>query len=520
MQKGVGHMLEFFRKTPRQTGGKAAQSGPDLGEEDLSSSLEENVANLRNLFADVEILRVKYVDNTHNKGFRCCLLYCDGMVDTVLVSENLIKPLMLSRAIPEGDVLDALMNQVVQLGEGSRSKKLLEVAEGIAYGDTVLFVEGENRAILFSTKGFKTRSITEPDNEKNLYGPREGFTESLMVNLSMVRRKVLSPDLKIKFFTLGRRTRTKGCLCYMEGIVNRAVLDELTRRLEGIDMDAVLDTNYLSEQIRDARWSPFRPVGDTERPDTTVAKIMEGRVAVFLDGTPMVLTVPYLFIENFQSSEDYYLNYYFSTFSRWLRMMGFFLTITIPGIYIAVVAFHHEVLPFQLFVNIAAERVGVPLPAAVEAFVMIIMFDILKEAGARMPSNVGQALSIVGALVIGQAAVEAKLVASPMIIVVALTGITSMLVPRLNAPAIYIRLGLLTLASAFGFFGLLVGLSCLLIHIINLRSFGVPEIRLTGELRGQDMKDTFIRAPWWQMIRRPGFADDKTRMEQGEERNG
>ncbi len=510
-------MFERFLKTPRRAGAGPAQSDPEPEEEGLSPSLEENVAGLRALFIDMDILRVKYVDNAHDKGLRYCVLYCDAMVDLALMTEGIIRPLMLVHIAREGDLLDMLMNQVVQLGAGNKAKTLLEAAEGIAGGDTILLVEGETQALMFNTRGYKTRSITEPDNEKDLYGPREGFTESLMENLSMVRRKVLTPDLKIKFFTVGRRTKTKGCLCYMEGLVNRAVLEELIRRLDRIDMDAVLDSNYLTEQIRDCPRSPFRTVGSTERPDTVVARIMEGRVALLLNGTPMALTAPYLFIENFQSAEDYYLNYYFGTFSRWLRMFGFFLTITIPGLYIAVVAFHHEMLPFQLFVNIAAERVGVPLPAAVEAFLMVIMFDILKEAGARMPSNVGQALSIVGALVIGQAAVEAKLVAAPMIIVVGLTGITSMLTPRLNGTAVYIRLGFLALASVFGFFGLLMGLSCLLIHIINLRSFGTAAVMLTGELRHQDLKDTIIRAPWWQMIRRPRFADDKIRMNRGEE---
>ncbi|SBW10895.1 putative membrane protein [uncultured Eubacteriales bacterium] len=512
-------MFQFFRKNPGRSESKTGQSGPDHGEEDLSSSLEDNVAAVRRLFADVDILRAKYVDNTHDKGFKCCLLYCDGMVDATMVNESLIKPLMLSRSAAGGNTLDVLMTQVVQVGEGCKSQSLIELAEGIAYGDTALFVEGESQAILFNTKGFQTRAITEPDNEKNLYGPREGFTECLMVNLSMLRRKLLCPDLKLKFLTVGSRTRTKVCVCYMEGIVDRAVLTELYRRLEAIDIDAVLDANYITELIRDKPWSTFRTVGDTERPDTLAAKILEGRVGIILDGTPMALTVPYLFIESFQSAEDYYVNYYYSTFTRWLRMMGFFLTITVPGLYVAIVGFHHEMLPFQLFVNITSERTSVPLPAAVEAFAMILVFDILKEAGARMPSNVGQALSIVGALVIGQAAVEAKLVAAPMIIVVALTGITSMLTPRLSASAIYIRLGLLALASTFGFFGLLVGLSILLIHIINLRSFGVPEVMLTGELRHQDLKDTVMRAPWWQMQLRPEIAADRDRMGNEEDRH-
>ena len=506
-------MFDFFKKPRKPAGDSAPLVRAEPTEEALRVSLEENVSARRRLFEDVDILRVKYVDNVYNKALKYCILYCDGVVNSALINDSVIKPLILSQTeLGEGDLLDTVMKQVVQANEIEKTSDVRTLVEAISYGDTVLFADGQAGALVINTKYFQTRSIAEPDNEKNLSGPREGFNESIMTNLSLVRRKVLSADMKLRFMSFGQRTRTKACICYMDSLVDKKVLAELCRRLESIDMDAVLDTNYISELIKDNPWSPFRTTGDTERPDTVVAKIMEGRIAIFLDGSPMVLTVPYLFIENFQSSEDYYLNFFYSTFSRWLRIFGFLLTISVPGLYIAVGAFHHEMFPFHLFVNIAAERSSVPLPAAVEAFLMIILFDILREAGARMPSNVGQAMSIVGALVIGQAAVEAKLVAAPMIIVVALTGITSMLVPRLNAPAVYIRLTLLVLSSSFGFFGFILGMSILLMHIINLRSLGVPEVRLTGELRRQEMKDTVIRAPWWNMILRPTFAANRVRM--------
>jgi spore germination protein KA len=246
---------------------------------------------------------------------------------------------------------------------------------------------------------------------------------------------------------------------------------------------------------------------------------MEGRVAIILDGTPAVLTVPYLFIENFQSSEDYYMNFYYTSFSRMLRILGFLLAVAVPGFYIAIGTFHQEMYPLQLFINISTERQSVPLPAIVEAIVMLLVFDIIRETGVRMPSNIGQAFSIVGALVIGQAGVEAKLVAAPMIIVVGLTGITSLLVPKMNAPVIYIRLMLLFLSATFGLIGLVLGLSCVLIHMFNLRSFGVPQMTAVGKLCKQNMKDDLIRAPWWRMILRPVFSVNRVRRNDvGEER--
>jgi len=478
----------------------------------LSDCLDKNIETIRNLFKDVDILRVKYISSENNRKNVYCIVYLDGMVDPIIMNESLIKPLVKSPVpVNDEDPIYTLMTQIIQINEMKETSYIDEITESIAYGDTVLFVSGLDQAIILNTRGFKARAITEPENEKNITGPREGFTESLTINLSMIRRRVLSPDLKMKAYTFGRRTKTKAYICYMESLVDKKILAELYRRLSQIDIDAVLDTNYITELIDDAPWSPFRIIGYTERPDVVVGKIMEGRIAILLDGTPEALTLPYLFIENFQSSEDYYLSYFYTSFSRILRILGFFLTVTVPAIYIAVIAYHPEMMPLQLFISIATERQSVPLPAALEAFVMVFLFDILRETGVRMPSNIGQTLSIVGALVIGQASVEAKLIAAPMIIIVGLTGITSLLVPNLNAPVIYIRFFLLMMATFFGFFGLIIGISAVLIHIINLRSFGVSQLGFSGKFKFQAVKDTVIRAPWWTMILRPIFAKDKVR---------
>jgi spore germination protein KA len=463
-------------------------------------SLDKNIATIQELFVDVDTLLVRWVQNIHNKALRYCLVFSDGVVDTALINESLIRPLMNSTAVSNTfNLIEMLENQVVQINEAITTSDFQEIIKAITYGDTALFVEGCDQAVIFNTKGYLTRATIEPDNEKILSGPREGFTESIMSNLSFIRRRIRTNELKLKMFTLGKRTQTSIYVCYMNGIANKEIVDEVFRRLGKIDIDAVLDSNYISELIRDKRWALFRTTGYTERPDVVVAKMLEGRVAIFVDGTPVVITVPYLFIENFQSNEDYYLSFYYTSFSRLLRIAGFFLTIGVPGIYVAVVAFHHEMLPTPLLINLAIERQSVPLPAALEAFIMLIVFDILRETGIRMPSNVGQALSIVGALVIGQAAVSAKLVAAPMIIVVATTGITSLLVPKLNAPVIYLRLFVLLLSSIFGFFGFVLSTSCMLIHIFNLTSISIPQISLGGSFQYQGMKDQVLRAPWWQM---------------------
>ncbi|MCE5235486.1 MAG: spore germination protein [Clostridiaceae bacterium] len=481
----------------------------------FTGKLREDLAFLTELFKDVDILRVRELENRNDKKLRFCLLYCDGMVDSLLLSQTVVGPLVDARIEPGGggELADTVLKETIYVGEGKKTRDLKHVIDAITYGDTALLIDGSKDVLLLNTKGFHTRAIDEPDSEKTLNGPREGFNESIMQNLSLVRRKLGTPALKMKFLSMGKQSNTRVCVCYLEGIVNKDVLKELYRRLERIDIDAILDSNYISELIRDAPYSPFRTTGYTEKPDVVVGKILEGRIVLFVDGTCNVITLPYLFIENFQSGEDYYLSFFYTSVSRLLRIIGFFATVITPGLYIAVVAFHREMLPQALLINIAAERMNVPLPAALEALVMLVVFDILRETGVRMPSSIGQALSIVGALVIGQAAVEAKLVSSPMIIVVGFTGITNLLVPKMNAPIIYLRLAILALSSLFGFLGLLIGVLVSVIHILNLKSFGVPQVSNIGNLRYQAVKDSAFRAPWWDMLTRPRvLTKNSTRM--------
>lgn len=470
----------------------------------LSTSLQKNIETLNAIFIDDDTIATRWITNCHNTILQYCIVQNDGLVSSVIINENIIKPLMLSEALlNKGQQIDTLIQQVLFVNQVKRTKEWQEIIEAVTYGDTILFVDGEKEALLLNSKGFNVRGIDEPSGEKILSGPREGFCEALMMNLSLVKRRLRTNELKIKFQSLGVRTHTQVCICYIDSIVNKKVLEELQQRLEKIEIDGVLDSNYITECIRDSKWSPFRATGYTERPDVVVAKLLEGRVALFVDGSPVALTLPYLFVENFQSNEDYYLSFYYTSFERLLRMLSFLLTLTVPSIFILIVAFHHEILPTTLLINIARERLGVPLPAGLEAVIMLILFDILKETGIRLPSGIGQALSIVGALVIGQAAVEAKLVAAPMVVIIATTAITGLLVPKLNAPIVYIRLLLLALSSTLGLLGFILGLAGVLIHLLNLYSFGIPQLTPIEHLRYQDVKDTYIRGPWWKMMNRP-----------------
>lgn len=470
---------------------------------ELAESYDENLAKLKEIFKDDGTFKTGEFTSADGKR-RYCVAFCSGLCDTNVISKFLMRPLMINDDFSEKDsAITHMQKKLVEFCDMRSTKKFADIIESVTYGDTLLFTDNCAEGLLADTKSFTTRSIAEPDEEKILSGPREGFNESLMQNLSLVRRKLRTNELKIKFLTLGRRTKTQLAITYIEGIADKEVLKELEKRLEKINIDGMLETNYVNELIREDKSSPFRTIGETERPDVLVGKMLEGRIGLFVDGTPVALTLPFLFVENFQTPEDYYIDYYEAGFSRLLRMAGFLAAISVPAVYIAIVAFHHEILPSSLMISIAVERQNVPLPAGLEAFMMLIVFYILRESGLRMPSNVGQAMSIVGALVIGQAAVQAKLVAAPMIIVVALTGITSLLVPKMTAPTMMCCFGLLACATAFGFFGLTLGATIISVHILGLKSFGVVQMFPDEKFTAQRFKDIFIRAPWPDMRTRP-----------------
>jgi spore germination protein KA len=507
--------MSFFHSKDKQKtiDNKVSKINESLKDSIINKSLESNINAMKKLFIDDDLFLIREIDNKNDTSLHYAITYSNGLVNTLVINESIIKPLTLSDVVTKDNLdLDIIMKRVLLANEVKKTDKIKDIIEDVTYGDVVLFVDGSNEVLIINAKQFEKRAITEPENEKMLVGPREGFIETILTNLSLIRRKLRTNDLKFKFITLGDRANTKGCICYLDSIVNKQVLAEFKKRINKIKIDAVLDTNYITELTRDKPWSPFRTTGYTERPDGVAAKLLEGGIAFVIDGSPMVLTLPYLFMENFQNGEDYYLLYYYTSFSRIIRILGFFLTITVPAFYVAVVAYHKEMLPTQLFLNIAIERHNVPLPAAIEAIVMLVVFDLIRETGIRMPSNIGQALSIVGAIVIGQATVEAKLIAAPMIIVIAFTGITSLLVPKLNAPIIFIRIFLLLLASTLGLFGLMVGLCIVLVHILNLSSYGISQTENIGEFSLQKIKDGFFRAPWWKMIKRPNSINDTTRL--------
>ncbi|MFI3226445.1 MAG: spore germination protein [Clostridia bacterium] len=463
----------------------------------LEKSMQKNIDMMQELFENDNTFVIRKIKLNTKMHKEVAVLFFDGMVNNLSIAESIIEPLL---NLKDQDLLQMnaknIAKSVLEINDAVVTDNMPEILGKFLYGDSVILVDGDACAIVVNTKGFTMRSISEPEAEKVISGPREGFVEGFMMNLSLIRRKIKSPDLKFKFIELGTVTKTTAVICYVEGICEREILKTFEKRLKTFNIDSAIDSNYVVETIKDSKYSPFPMIGTTERPDVFVAKILEGRVGLILDGTPVAITAPHIFMEAFQSNDDYYLNYLYANIARLLRICGFFFNICIPSIFLAMITFHQELIPTKLLFSISAARDGVPFPAILEALSLVIVFEILKEAGARTPASIGQTLSIVGALVLGQAAVDAKFVSAPMVIVVAFSGITALMVPKLKVPSVVFRIILLILSSIIGLYGLVFGLSLIILHLCSIRSFGVPYVTNISSVRVGDLKDNFVRFPW------------------------
>lgn len=443
------------------------------------------------------------------KNMTVAICYLDGLVNQQVINENIIKPLFQYKSdimkldLKKESIRNTIEKDILSVGDVKETYNLQNSLNSILSGKTVIYFDGQTKALLLGTKGWESRGVEEPQTESTVRGPREGFNEDLATNIALIRRKIKSTDLRFEQIQIGEITETDVCICYLKSIADERILKTVRRRLKRINTDSILESGYIEEFIEDQPFSLFPTIGNSEKPDKVASKILEGRVAILCDGTPFVLTVPFLFIEGFHASEDYYSKPYYASFIRLLRLFALFITLTLPGFYVALTAFHVKVIPFELLLSIAAANEGIPFSPFVEALIMIIIFELLREAGVRMPRPVGQAVSIVGALVIGEAVVKAGFVSSPIVIITALTAITSFIVPPTTGFVGLIRILILIAASVLGFMGMFLALMAMVLHLCSLRSFGVPYLYPLSPLNMRDQKDALIRLPIWKMLTRP-----------------
>lgn len=409
-----------------------------------------------------------------------------------------------------------LLNDYLFSSDGRTETSLKIVVEELLNGSTVVHVEGMEEAFVFCTRNIEKRSIDQPETEQVIRGPREGFIENLMTNISLVRYRLQTPDLRIKINKLGKYTRTCIAVCYIRGIVNPALVEEVERRLSLIEVDGIIDSGYLEQFIEDNHYSPFPQLQITERPDKAVANLLEGRVIILVDGSPLALIAPTVFSQFYQTSEDYAERFLLVSFIRLARLLALLFALAFPALYVAVISFNPELIPTEFAVAVAGGRAGVPFPTVVEVLIMEVSMEVLREATIRLPQQVGGALSIVGVLVVGQAAVAAGFVSPITVVIIALTTIGSFATPAYNAALALrlLRFPIIIIAGTFGLYGVMVGLIVINNHLLSLKSFGVPYLSpiVPGNFEG--MKDTVFRAPLWWMKRRPTMlhTPDKTRV--------
>jgi spore germination protein KA len=493
-----------------------------LSDTPLNAVLQENLQMARAALGFADDLIVREFRLGPSGVVTAAVLFINGLAEATTVDDFILRSLTqagqipAAQAVPEaGAAFEYLKEMALSVAEIKEISTIGQVLTGILNGNSAVLMEGHERALLAGTVGWKTRPLSESPVEGVVRGSREAFTEDLTTNISAVRRRIRHSRLRVQKLTLGSLSETGVAIAYMEGLAREEILREVRDRLARIQIDGILESGYIEEFIEDHKWSPFPQIEHTERPDKVAAALLEGRVAIFTDGTPVVLLVPVVLVQFLQASEDYYERYPMAVVLRALRLMGVFVALFLPSLYVAIITYHQEMIPLGLALNIAGSRQGAPWPAFVEALIMEVIFELLREAGLRLPRPVGQAVSIVGGLVIGDSAVRAGLATPPMVIVVATTGIASFAIPAFGAaiPLRLLRFPIMIISAFAGLPGVTLAGILLAYHLASLRSFGVPYMSplAPGDVTG--WKDVLFRAPWWAMKQRPRqTAADTQRM--------
>lgn len=492
------------------------KNGADISElraltekETLSKSLTNNIALIREYQGNSFGFQVREFKISPNY-VQGAAVYIEGMVNSDILDE-VLQALLIEAPkfadLPDNgkDMLPFTRDKVIPAREVGNIEGLNELFDKVLLGDTVLLFEGTDQALTVDTKGWKTRAISESDAEIAIRGPREGFIESIHDNLALIRRRIRVPQLWVEDFQVGSLTRTHVALVYIKGLAGEGLLQEVRSRINNIDTDKIMESGELESFIEDAPFTVFPTILRTERPDRVVAALLEGQVALVTNGSPFVLVMPVTFFTMLHAPDDYFEKAPAGTFLRVLRYLAIVLSTFLPGIYVAIINFHQEIFPTTLFLRIASSREGVPFPVVFELLIMESVFEVLREAGVRLPASIGPAISIVGALVLGDAAISAGIVSPPVVIVVALTAIASFATPNfaLGIAGRLLRFAFIFLGAVFGLFGIQFGILLLIIHVCALRSFGVPYMSPSAPLIWREaIRDHFIRTWTWNMTER------------------
>ncbi|TYP74729.1 spore germination protein [Paenibacillus methanolicus] len=446
-------------------------------------------------------------------GKPMAVVYTDGLVDVTVINDFIMRTLLTASAPLDGDQdpIAVVAATMLAVGEISVLTNMEQVFDHVLSGDAAIFIGGSTSALSAGTKGWKDRGVSETSVETVVRGPREAFSESIRTNTALIRRKIKDPNLWLESFKIGDVTKTDVAMMYLRGVAKDSLVAEARSRLLKIKIDGIFESSNIEEMIQDQQLTIFPTLYNSERPDVIAMELTKGKIAILVDGTPFVLVAPALFATFLKASEDYYHRFDISTLLRILRYAGFVVALSAPSLYVAITTFHQEMIPTQLLISLSAQREGIPFPAFVEALIMEGTFEVLREAALRMPRSIGSALSFVGTLVIGQAAVEAGIISAAMVIVVAITAICSFVFPSydLSNAIRILRFPLMALAASFGLIGIFIGTLLIIMHLNSLQSFGIPYLSPFAPLELAKQKDAFLRLPFRKLFNRIRVMKDR-----------
>jgi spore germination protein KA len=482
--------MSFFKEKS-----SISSSSNDGGQ--LCDDMAKNIRMLEDHFCHTEDLMKKEL-TFHNQ--KCVILYLEPLVNKELLQSSIIEPILATQV--------SEIENTVHAAEIIKTSMINEAGKNLLDGFCVILIAANPQAYLASVGGIEGRAIQEPNNERSIKSSHDGFVESFSSNLQLLRARIKSPQLKVKYLTIGNLTNTKVGMVYLENLANKVLIDEVERRLTSIEMDQLYSIGELEELIEDHPFSPFPQNLATERPDRAVSYLTEGKITIMVDGNPRVLVVPITFFAFYQAPDDYNSRWLIGSFFRIIRIFSFIIAISLPAIYIAIVSFHSEVLPIGILYSIRTSLEYVPFPPFVEALAMQIILELLKEAAIRLPNPIAQTIGIVGGLVIGTAIVDAHIVSNMMIVVIGFTAIASFVAPinEMGTSARLLGFPTMVAASLLGFFGIVFVLMLIFMHLSKLDSFGTPYFAPLAPFKKQDIKDSFIRLPLWKLTTRPTDA--------------
>lgn len=519
--KKKGFLGGLFSNSSKDEEGKggSGNSNKDTQEiTNISKKLTENIDYMKKKYSipdNGDIVLREFEVVAKDKTIPACMIFFDGMTDRNVINNHILQPLMLLSNIEtegkEEDLGEYIKKHLMTHNQIKITSKMSDIIDEVNFGGCGVFIDGIDTAFACDVKGWEHRGIDRPNTELVIRGPQEGFSEQLRANTALIRKILKDEDLIAESIPVGRRSKTPCSLMYIKDIANDSLVEEAKKRLKGIKVDYIFDSGELEQFLEDNPFMTTPQIVATERPDRVASMLTEGKVAVVMSGSPFVLVMPTTNNDLLHSPEDSYIRFPYANLLRSVRVVAIFMSLLLPGLYVAITNFHHEMIPTDLLLAIEASRERVPFPSVVEILIMEFAFELIREAGIRIPGPIGPTLGIIGALILGQAAVAANIVSPILIIVVAVTGIGSFAIPSFGLGFAFriLRFGYIFLAAMAGFLGITFGLFIHGIWLCSAKSFGVPFMAPFGPKTNSGFVDQFLRGPIWTQEKRPDFLNVK-----------